>query len=97
MKGVRHQKANCHLDRRKRGLFISLLAPKKQTKEKAPSSLAFGSPSETLYRGGGKNSLRSAALQRVSKPLKTKTVGGMSIRTVRQAVQECLDARNAKS
>jgi hypothetical protein len=40
-------------------LFISLLAPKKRTKEKAPSSLAFGSPRETLYRGGGKNSLRS--------------------------------------
>jgi len=26
---------------------------------KAPSSLAFGSPREALYRGGGKNSLRS--------------------------------------
>jgi len=30
-----------------------------RTKEKAPSSLACGSPRETLYRGGGKNSLRS--------------------------------------
>jgi hypothetical protein len=36
-----------------------LLAPKKRTKEKAPGSLAFGSPREALYRGGGKNSLRS--------------------------------------
>jgi hypothetical protein len=47
-------------------MFISLLAPKKRTKEKAPmsltvqpSSLAFGSPREALYRGVGKNSLRS--------------------------------------
>jgi hypothetical protein len=30
-----------------------------RSKEKAPSSLAFGSPRETLYRGGSKNSLRS--------------------------------------
>jgi hypothetical protein len=39
-------------------LFISLYGTKKRTKEKPPSSLAFGSPCETLYRGG-KNSLRS--------------------------------------
>jgi hypothetical protein len=40
-------------------MFISLCGTKKRTKEKPPSSLAFGSPRETLYRGGGKNSLRS--------------------------------------
>jgi hypothetical protein len=32
---------------------------RKVPKEKPPSSLAFGSPHEALYRGGGKNSLRS--------------------------------------
>jgi len=36
-----------------------LLAPKKRIKEKAPSSLAFGSPREARYRGGGKNSFHS--------------------------------------
>jgi hypothetical protein len=40
-------------------MFISLFGPKKRTKEKPPSSLAFGSPREALYRSGGKNSLRS--------------------------------------
>jgi hypothetical protein len=40
-------------------MFIFLLAPKKRIKEKAPSSLAFGSPREALYRSGGKKSLRS--------------------------------------
>jgi hypothetical protein len=30
-----------------------------RTKEKPSGSLAFGSPRETLYRDGGKNSLRS--------------------------------------
>jgi hypothetical protein len=39
-------------------LFISLRAPKKRTKEKAPSSLAFGSPRETQEHGGVKNSSR---------------------------------------
>jgi hypothetical protein len=39
-------------------LFISLLAPNKRTKEKAPSSLAFGSPREAHARGGVKNSSR---------------------------------------
>jgi hypothetical protein len=40
-------------------MFISMCGTKKRTKEKAPSSLAFGSPRKALYRGGGKNSLRS--------------------------------------
>jgi hypothetical protein len=33
-------------------LFFSLLAPKQRTKEKAPRSLAFGSPREEHERGG---------------------------------------------
>ena len=39
-------------------MFISLFAPNKRTKEKAPSSLAYGSPRETQEHGGVKNSSR---------------------------------------
>jgi hypothetical protein len=39
-------------------MLLSLLAPKKVTKEKAPSSLAFGSPREEHERGVVKNSSR---------------------------------------
>jgi len=39
-------------------MFISLFGPKKRTKEKPPSSLAFGSPREAYERGGVKNSSR---------------------------------------
>jgi hypothetical protein len=42
--------------RKKLFSFISLLAPKKRTKEKAPCNSAFGCPSETHARGVGKNS-----------------------------------------
>jgi hypothetical protein len=37
-----------------------------RSKEKAPSSLAFGSSRKTLYRGGGKNSLRSNSSRLIS-------------------------------
>jgi len=44
----------------KKAQLSSLSGLTQRTKEKAPSSLAFGSSRETLYRGGGKNLLRSS-------------------------------------
>jgi len=65
-------------------MFISLRAPKKRTKEKAPSSLACGSPHEALYRGGGKNSLRSNNSRLI--PLSSTSLGcaATGFKTLRQ-------------
>jgi len=45
--------------------YSSLYGTKKRTKEKPPSSLAFGSPREALFCGGGKNSSRFSVTQTI--------------------------------
>jgi len=47
-------------------MFISLLAPKKRTKEKAPSNSACGFPHKRHVHGGGTNSHNWALRQRAA-------------------------------